>query len=414
MIRYALGTKVLTVLMMSSAHSAVSLKDAFEAARKNMETLKRADSTIEQRREQLNRARATILPNVSGVGSWTKLDPPNGAGASPFLLTEQYSGAIRLSQPLLRGGTLAAYQIAKENVLLGEFQKNSTELSLYQLVINAYYNLAIATMDVVNLQELKDLSAGRVKELRQRAGIGRSRRGEMVQSEAQLLAAEAQYQQGVISLQQAQQNFEFYTQTKPDALAPLQPVPDNLASLNDYLNKLQTRPDLLAVEQQIKVADKQVTIARGAHLPSLDLTSNYYLTRTGILATSDWDVGLAVVVPIFQGGGAQAAVREAVAGRRIAELNSSETKRAAARDLGILYQNYREILVQLQSQKSAMEKAKEAYVLYRRDYSNGAATNLEVLNTLNVFITNKRSYDTLYAMAHMTFRSLEASTGVLP
>lgn len=414
MIRYNLGSVLLGALLMSSAHSAVSLKDAFEAARKNMETLKRADSTIEQRREQLNRARATILPNVSGVGSWTKLDPPNGAGASPFLLTEQYSGAIRLSQPLLRGGTLAAYQIAKENVLLGEFQKNSTELSLYQLVINAYYNLAIATMDVVNLQELKDLSAGRVKELRQRSSIGRSRRGEMVQSEAQLLAAEAQYQQGLISLQQAQQNFEFYTQTKPDSLAPLQPVPENLASLNDYLSKLQSRPDLLAADQQIKVADKQVTVAQGSHLPSLDLTSNYYLTRTGILATSQWDVGLAVVVPIFQGGGAQAAVREAVAGRRIAELNSSETKRAAARDLAILYQNYREIMVQLQSQKNAMVKAKEAYDLYRRDYSNGVATNLEVLNTLNVFITNKRSYDTLYAMAHMTFRSLEASTGVLP
>jgi outer membrane protein len=409
-----LGLIFFSCLVSVGAEAALSLKDSFEAARLNMETIKRAEAQLSQSEEQKNRARAAVLPTISGVGSYTKIDPPAAAGANPFLLTRQYSAAIRLSQPLLRGGTVSAYQLAKENILLARYQKDATEINLYQLVINSYYNLVIAQMDVKNVEELLKFSKERVKEIRERTTIGRSRKGELVEAEAQLHIAESQYQQTLITLQQAEKNFEFLTNKKAEGLVIDKIVPELRSPVEEYLSKIKGRPDILAAHQESKVAGKQIDIAKGAHYPQVDLTSNYYIDRTGILATSEWDVGFAVVIPLFQGGGVQASVREAVEGKRIAELRSSEVERAAQRDLAINYHNVLKIQEQLKSLKEALKKSEEVYRLNQKDYRFGLVTNLDVLQSLNVFIETKRSYDSLLSIAQLNLKNLEALTGVLP
>jgi len=402
------------LFLLVDAHAATTLKDAFTSARLNMENIRRADAVIEQKEEREKRARAAMLPTINGVGTYTRIEPPDAAGASPFLLTRQYSAAIRLSQPLLRGGTFSGYQFAKEDVLLSKFQKEVTDLNLYQLVISSYYSLMVAQNDQKNLIELQKFSSERVKELRERTSVGRSRRGELVQAEAQLLTADSQFQQGSINLQRAEKTFTFYTNLPPGELAAPTDLPKEIQPLQEMVNRVRSRPDIMATQQQVKLAESQVEISKGAHYPSLDLIGNYYLTRTGILATSDWDLGLAVVIPLFQGGGVQAAVRESVQMKNVAVLDSSQTLRIAERDLAVNYQNYVQIHEQLNTLKLALEKAEEAYKLNRRDYQYGQVTNLDVLTSLNLFIETKRSYQNLYSLAHMAHKNLEASIGVLP
>lgn len=398
------------------SYGALSLKESFEAAKLNMESIKRAEAVLNQSEEKKVQARAAILPNISGVGSHTNIDAPEmrAGGTSAFTLTRQYSAAIRLTQPLLRGGTLSAYDLAKENILLAKFQKESTTLNLYQLVINAYYNLSIAQIDKKNVEELLKYSRERVKEIRERTSIGRSRKGELVEAEAQLLTAESQYQQTIISLKEAERVFEFYTRLKPVEIGNLGEIPAVTGTLEEYKLKVRNRPDVMAVRQETMVADKQVSISKGGHYPSVDLTANYYFDRTGILASSEWDLGFAVVVPLFQGGGVQSSVREAVEGKRIAELKSAETLRTAERDLAITYQNIVQLQEQLKVLNKALAKAEEAYRLNKKDYQLGLVTNLDVLQSLNTFIETKRSYNSLLSIAHMNYKTLEASIGVLP
>lgn len=398
-----------------SAQAAVSLKDAFQSARGHMESLKRSEALIEAAEDRKTQARGYLLPTIRGVGYDTRIDRPKMTGVNnAFTLTRQYSAAIRLEQPLLRGGIVGAYQYAKEDLLLSEFQKNATDLNLYQLVIGSYYNLMMARIDVENLKELYRLSEKRVKELRTRTNVGRSRKGELVQAEAQLLTAQTQLQQGKITLTQNEQSFAYYTGLKATDLAQLSLLPKDPGAAPELIEKLHSRPDIQAAYQQVKLRDRQVSIAKGAHFPSLDLVGNYYFDRTGILQTSKWDASLQVNVPIFEGGRTQASVREAVENKRASELEAHQTVRAAERDLMILYQNYLETLTQLDTMKDALKKAEEGYKLNERDYSYGQATNLDVLQSLNLFIETKRSYDSLQVGAHMFYKNLEASTGVLP
>ncbi len=405
---------LLVSLILILPSSAATLKESYHAALRNMESIKRAEQNIEQSEQQKELAKGALHPLVNGFATYTRIDPPVAAGASPFLLTKQYSVGVRVTQPLIRGGLFSALNLANDNILLAEFQKDATELNLYQLVINAYYNLKIAQNDVQNLEKLLSYSKERVSEIRSRAKIGRSRRGGLVEAEAQLAASEAQYQQGLISLEQIEKNYQFLTQLKPEPIPELTAVPRVEGSVEAYLAKLKNRPDILAARQLAKAADHQVEIAKGAHYPSVDLIGNYYIDRTGVLATSEWDAGIVVSVPFYQGGTVVAATRQAVAARRISELTAHETVRVAERELSVVFQNYRQILVQLDAMKTAVSKSEEAYNLNKKDYKNGIVTNLDVLLSLNSFIQNKRSYDSLYAMAHMTYNNLEAATGVLP
>jgi outer membrane protein len=315
---------------------------------------------------------------------------------------------------LIRGGVLGALDFAKENILLAEFQKDATELNLYQLVINAYYTLKMTQTDLKNVEQFLASSKERVSEIRSRAKIGRSRRGELVEAEAQFYNAESQYQQGLIDLERAGKNFEFLTRLTPEEIPALTEIPKVEGSLDAYLAKLKTRPDILAAQQQVKSSNYQVEIAKGAHYPSLDFISNYYIDRTGVLASSEWDAGVVLSIPFYQGGGVVAATREAVATRRILELTSHETVRTAERELSVLYQNYLQLQKQLEALEQAFHKSEEAYKLNKKDYQYGLVTNLDVLQTLSFYIQTKRSYDSLYAMAHMSYKNLEAATGVLP
>lgn len=397
------------------SQAGTTLKDAFEAAKLNMETLKRSDAQINQAIARKNQARASFLPTVSGVGNETRIDRPDMSGVNrAFVLTRQYSAALRLQQPLFRGGSLSGFQMRDEEILLSRFQKDATAINLYQLVINTYYNLQLAKVDLKNLSELLKFSQQRVKEIRSLANVGRSRRGELVQAETQQLTAEAQYRQGEMNLKEAEEQFEFLTQMKSFELTPISLLPRKLDTLSSYLDKLKMRPDIKARLQEVRVADKQIAVSKGGHYPSVDLVSNYYLDRTGVLQTSEWDVAVQVSVPIFQGGAVDAQVKESVAAKRVAELNADETVRAAKRDLVILYQNYHQMQSQLETMSSALKKAEEAYQLNLKDYRFGQVTNLEVLQTLNLFIETKRSFNNLLTLAHMTYKNIEASIGVLP
>jgi outer membrane protein len=405
----------LNFLVCSKAYSNLTLKEAFEAAKKNMETLKISETQIDQSIEQKNRAKGLMLPFVSGVGSYTRIDPPFANGPnSPFLLTQQHSAAIRLNQPLIRGGAIENYRLAKENIQLAKFQRDATELNLFQLVIVSYYNLASAQLDVQNLEELVSFSKERVNEVKNWARIGKSRASELAEVEAQYLSAVAQHKQGLVNLKQAEQNFEFFTQLPISNLTIPSKVPELSSSVAKYLDRIKTRPDLKVADKQVEVAERSVKIAKGGHYPALDFVGNYYITRTGILEDAEWDIGLSVSIPLFQGGTVQASVNEAVANKKVSELNSAQLERAAQRDIITSYHNLSEMRSQLLTLIEAVKKYESSYNLNKRDYKLGSVTNLNVLQAMNLYIQAKRTYNNLLSMAHMTHNQLLASAGELP
>ncbi|MFZ4712132.1 MAG: TolC family protein [Bacteriovoracaceae bacterium] len=395
------------------------IDDVYRTAISNTEVMKRSQARLDQAEERKNQASGAIMPAVSLKANYLEIEPPKAAGgvSNAFTRTNQYSTSINVTQPLFRGlRDFALYRQTKSTVLLNQYLKDYSKITLYQSVIAAYYNLLMAQKDLESIRQLKKYSEERTRELRERVKIGRSRKGELLQSESQganALAAEVDAESLVV---ESRASLAFFLNDKTSTEYVLAPevLPTDLKPMDYYVSLAQDRPDLKAKMTEVEVSTENISLARGNHLPNLDLFGNYYLARTGILATSNWDVGVTLTMPLFQGGVVNAQVREAVEKKNEIILNHDETKRMIERDVTVLYESVSRSLKQLDDLKKAMKKTEETYRESQRDYRFGLVNNLDVILSLNSYVETKRSYDRLETQTIMSYKNLEAVAGVLP
>jgi len=393
----------------------LSLNELFMAAKNNIETLKKSESQLTQSLERKKQARGALLPSLRFVANETRIDAPKlGMINKAFVLTRQYSTALRLEQPLLRGGSLAALQLTEEDYLLQKFLKNFEEKSLYQLVLRNYFDFLKAKNDLESLQELERLSAKREKEIKHLTTLGRARKAELIQAEAQTLNTKASLHEALSYFQKVKENLVFLSGMDFDEVTGYENKNLEIKSFSHFQDKLKETPETLAKNQEVRMAEEQIKIVKGGHYPNVDFFSNYYFDRTGILQTSEWDFGVMVSFPLFQGGVVQSRIKEAVEAKKTAQISKHELDRTLGRDLRILFQSFQESLEQIRFLKEAAKKAEESYGLNLKDYRLGLVTNLEVLQSLNLYIDSKRNLKNLINEAQFQTRNLAAFVGELP
>lgn len=403
----------------STFAKSLSLSEVYQTALSNTEVMKRSQSRLEQAQEKKSQSVGAILPTVSLRGNFTKIDPPPAAPGqiSRLTLTEQYSSAINVTQPVFRGmREYSVYRQNNTNILLNQYLKDSSKISLYQSVISGYFNLLISQQDLKNLKELEHYSRDRVAELRERVRIGRSRKGELLQAEAQLANTHAQLTdtEGMIEEAKAQLAFFLIEKNQLSEDLAVEELPQKIPDLDYYLGRSQDRPDLKARMAEIEMADEGISQSKGLHYPTVDVFGNYYLKRTGVLQDSKWDVGVTASMPLYQGGTTVSLVREAVDKKYEVSLTLEESKRAIQRDVSVLHESVTRAMKQLKELETALHKSEESYKENLKDYRYGSVTNLEVITALNAFVETKRSKDRIYYQTLMSFKNLEAQAGVLP
>ena len=81
---------------------------------------------------------------------------------------------------------LAALRSANRTVEAEEFTLTQKRRDLYGQVAFEFYNLMTAEKDLGNLKTLLELSEYRATDLQKRARVGRVRKGELLQAQAQV------------------------------------------------------------------------------------------------------------------------------------------------------------------------------------------------------------------------------------
>jgi len=398
----------------TSAATPEGLKQLHTLAKSQSETIKIAESREEQADARKSRAGGTLLPTVTGRYNYTEIDPLPGAD-SAFRRINQYSALVNLNQPIYRAGAYAAYSFTKIDVELQQRLREQEGLGLWQTTTEAYYNLWMARNDLENIKKLREFSEDRAKELRERVRVGRSRRGELMQAEAQLASVDANVSRAENTLLAAQERVNFLAGAEyGPAYGKLPESADKAGALGEYLQQAQQRPDVKASAQTIQLTEKEISLAKAGHHPTVDFNANYYFERTGILQDSEWDVGVAVSVPIFQGGTVMAQTREAAERKRENVLAYERLKREVERDVRILWQNVHTLDKVVSDLKVAQSKAEATYQENRKDYRYGLVTSLDVLVSLNEYIDNKRGFERAVLEREMLALQLQLATGVSP
>lgn len=158
------------------------------------------------------------------------------------------------------------------------------------------------------------------------------------------------------------------------------PVADEDASLAVLAQRaLSSRPELAQLDKQRTAQEKTVSALKGAYGPSLSAVAGY--TETGIALDGlvpNWDVGLLVSWPIFQGGLTRAQVDEAEANLQSVEQQKIAEVLQIRLDVEQARLALRAAKASLSATEEAVTSAKEQLRLADARYTTGIGSIIEL------------------------------------
>jgi len=408
-ITVALPVCLLCTAQSGHAAGALTLDEYFVQALVRSEVVATQSELIRQAEERFRQAGAALYPTVSGVASYTWQD--SGAIDTSFSPARQPLARLTATQPLFRGfREFAAVRQSRALVdAQGDDYRNARR-QLFKDVAQNFYDVLTLEQELRNLDEQIDLYREREKELVDRVRIGRSRPGETLTVQSTISTLQAQIEQRKAELNAAREVFAFLSGLPaPTPLQDVEAIPPELDTLDVYLARLALRPDVKAAQLRLAAAQENIGVVRGAHLPSLDLNANRYLERAGNLENVEWDVQLALTVPLYAGGSVQSRVREAQSQSMQAELGVSQVQRQAEQEIRSLHKSVVLDRSQLAALEMATDAARKNYEAQQHDYRLGLVTNLDVLQALAVFQDNQRALDRARYTAKLNYLRLQAA-----
>ncbi len=367
---------------------------------------------ILQAEETYHRAWGAILPTINSSYSYLHQNAPGFTRSGNTATSAgQQTLAVSADQPLFRGfSDFAAVHAAKDFIKSQEQARQWAGMQLYSDVAGAFYTRLAVQKDLNVLDNELDLYQQRIKELQDRLAIGRSRPTEVltIQSAQAILRAQAEQVFGQLDV--AKEVLAFLTGLDADIpLDDTDGVPLSIGTLDAYESQVNARPDIMAAQKNVDASKSNVSVARGAYLPSVDLISNYYAQRPDQETKANWDVEIAVTLPIFTGGITSSKVKTAESQKRQSEIQLSQVQRLALEDIRSLRHNLKADLAQLSALQEAFNVSEENYKANVKDYELNLVTNLDVLQALTSYQDTQRSLEKIRYQAKIDYNQLEAS-----
>ncbi len=372
-----------------------ALNALIEQALAHNADLKAAQAALLVAHENTRAQRGAGLPQVSAGVSLTREKDP-GAALAPVPSNDAL--LYTLATPQLSVSYVPdVFGLNKRTVESLAAQEQATRYQMVAVDITLSANVALAAIQEASLEdqiattnELIGINRQILSLLEYQKSKGYIGGTDLVAQQAQLAQLEASLppllkqrdqQNNLIAVltggypsQLPQQKFTLASLTLPADL-PLS-LPSTL---------VEQRPDVLQAEANLHAASAQVGVATAARLPNITLTGNAGSTALAIGSlfgpgTGFWNIGAALLAPIFDGGTLLHQQRAA----RAAYTQSAEQYRGTVL---VAFQNVADTLAALEhdaetlkATAAAAEAAKKSLDLSRLQYKDGYAAYLSVLN----------------------------------
>ena len=372
-----------------------TLDEMIAEAQRSNDDLAAAIARVEEADAQARIAGAPLLPSVDlGADASRQRAQVTGVGPETF---NTFSPVLSASYELdFWGKNRAARASARATALASRYDKETVALTVVSNVASSYFQ-ALEFRDRVQVAR-DNLANGRKilhgLQLEQTAGIATGLDVAQQETAVALLDAaipplQQQLRQSVYALAvllgKTPESIDVDTGTLNDLTTPrlIEGLPSSL---------LARRPDVAESEQQLISANADITVARAALFPSIQLTANGGYASSALAslinpASRIWDVTAGLTQPIFHGGALRGQV--VFNNARYRELLSDYHKTVIS-----AFSNVESALVAAQQtqeqqtrQQEAVKQARRAFQFAQTQMSAGTVNILTVLNTENALFT---------------------------
>ena len=378
----------------ADAPESIDLARCYRLALDRSETLAIRAEIINQADEHYRQALAGVLPSLSFNASYL-YQGADSAATAVAANSRDYRFTVR--QTLFSGfREFSAMAAGRSETTRQTLLLRRAQVLVYLDVARAFYSVVLLEKDLENLTAERKLTQDRIVELRTRLDLGKSRESEVLNVDSQLSTLDAQAEQTASDIATARDLLAFITgadldRTRLDGVAA--ETETALPPLDHYLGLAGARTDVKAASQEVETARDRVYGTWGGILPGAGLAADWYVPRNAKTDPVAWDAMLTLEIPLFQGGRAVSAKREAQSAVRAAEQGLSLATRNATLEIKDRWVALSHSLAQTAHLHDAYEKARKSYDLQVEEYRHGLVTNLDVLTTMGIMVTARRDWD---------------------
>lgn len=434
-LKAALMSAAIPAAVIVSSACAQPLEAIMQDALAGSQTLAADRASLDAQREAVKQARSSTLPSVSVngavVGSEAEYDPGNDGsqflqslGVSSFGATglnapeTRNSVGLTARQTLFAGGRVRnSIRAAKASVRAAEAGFFASHEDTVFEIISAYYDVVRVEAQVDALQSsattLREQEAAATKSFE----LGRATRTDVASVEAQRANVEAQLITAQAQVRSARLNFTALTGLSHQQFVlteDLPAYPDDIEELIAIAKR--SNGNILAAEALVEAGDAQVRIAKGQHLPAVELAGSMSYSEGNLIEGDNLEnasLQLQMSVPLFAGGRIQSEVRQARAELKSTRYAQADLNRRLEAAIRAAYGETIAARVSRHSaelQVSARELAFEGVSI---EADLGKRTTLEVLDAEDDLLQARFSAVDAGIREHLTTYNLLRLAGTL-
>lgn len=415
------GAAILTLAAAPSAGE--TLRDALAQAYATNPTLSAERANVRAVDENAPLARARALPSLSSELGYTENLVSDANIRNNYAAPDrQVNGAINLNVPILAnvGGAVRA---ADKRIEAARAGLRGTEADLFTAVVGAYMDVirddTIVSMNLQNVAMLEEMQTAN----KERYEVGELNSTDLAQSRARLALGQSQLETAQARLIASRENYVRLVGVAPGLLETPPALPDMPADPDSAVAlALANNPTLLSAAREREASADDISAARAQRLPTLSATAsgNYYdyldTLGSGIVPQTDQtgksvSVGVALRVPIYQGGQASAQIRQANARRSQAVDKAVEVERQVIAETRSAFAMWRSAQSVIRSANAGVAANRESLEGVRAENQVGTRTMLDVLNAQQELLNSRVTLVTAERDAYVAGFALLAAMG---
>ncbi|MGA3051446.1 MAG: TolC family protein [Chitinispirillaceae bacterium] len=395
-----------------------------------------AQSAVDASAASREAALSALLPNVTGSAglsrsgsSGSSLVPIIDTNAATHTITSGSVSAIYVTPP----GNNASAGI-NASLLLWDFGKSplqyaasgkslsaaqrTFEGSVQTTIVNAvtaYYNYLLTGELLTVAQNAQKQTNLHYDEAKVLFEVGKQTQLTVIQAKVDVANAEVSElsAENAVNLARVQlESAAGVTFKDPLVLTDsLAGIEDSIALKDALVTAAASRPDILSASLNLEAARLQLRSVKASYLPQLNASGGYSWNGTGVNGSTisdntqiGWNFGVALSVPLYEGGSIQASVRQAEATVKQTEATLEQTVLNATQNVEQQYFTEEQARKQIQATQVVINESTEALRLAEERYRAGLALAIEITDaeqTLATALSNHAQAEYNYRVGHV-------------
>lgn len=377
---------------------AMTLSEAFEAARNHDAQYRASSFELESTRQNATLARSALRPSVVLQASTSNVSGtrefPNSLNQNVRLPVDYNAPQITLQAraPLYNGDALARVKQTDAQIEAAEATFDARAQDLAERVTTAYLQ-ALVAQEAVSLAraDITSLQSQRARAL-QRMERGEGTRTEIAQTQASMDQAQVRLLDALDQATVAQRALRRLTgvetlklQRVADGFMPPAPQPARLAEWMERAER--DNPSLRARRLYVEAARLGIERARAGHLPRADLvaslgrSSNESISNLNQTSTLR-SVGVQLSIPLYSGGATEAGIKQSMFDRDRTQEELRNERESVQLELHRNFYTADNSLARVEAQVRALASSELAQQGMTRAQAAGLATQTDVLDSI--------------------------------